>query len=52
MFEPYGEMIESGEATVESAWPCSTPNWTKWNATYNPASGFSYDVISAGRHRG
>ena len=24
----------------------------KWNATYNPSSGFSYDVVSAGRHRG
>lgn len=52
MYQPYGEMIESGEATVEEAWPCSTPNWTSGTPPTTPSSGFSYDVVSAGRHRG
>ena len=45
-------MIESGEATVEECVAMLYAELDKWNATYNPASGFSYDVVSAGRHRG
>lgn len=52
MFKSYGEMIESGEATVEECVAMLYAELDKWNATYNPASGFSYDVVSAGRHRG
>lgn len=52
MYQPYGDLIESGEATVEECVAMLYAELDKWNATYNPSSGFSYDVISAGRHRG
>lgn len=52
MYEAYGDMIASGEATVEECVAMLYAELDKWNATYNPASGFSYDVVSAGRHRG
>lgn len=52
MYQPYGDQIESGEATVEECVAMLYAELDKWNATYNPSSGFSYDVISAGRHRG
>lgn len=52
MYQPYGDLIESGEATVEECVAMLYAELDKWNATYNPSSGFSYDLISAGRHRG
>ena len=52
MYQPYGDLIESGEATVEECVAMLYAELDKWNATYTPSSGFSYDVISAGRHRG
>ena len=52
VYEAYGEMIANGEATVEECVAMLYAELDKWNATYNPASGFSYDVVSAGRHRG
>lgn len=52
MYQPYGDLIENGEATVEECVAMLYAELDKWNATYNPSSGFSYDVISAGRHRG
>lgn len=52
MYQPYGDLIESGEATVEECVAMLYAELDKWNATYNPSSGFSYDVILAGRHRG
>ena len=52
MYQPYGDLIESGEATVEECVAMLYAELDKWNATYNPSSGFSYDVISAGRHHG
>ena len=52
MYEAYGEMIANGEATVEECVAMLYAQLDKWNATYNPASNFSYDVVSAGRHRG
>lgn len=52
MYQPYGEMIANGEATVEECVAMLYAELDKWNATYNPAYNFSYDVMSAGRHRG
>ena len=52
VYEAYGDLIESGEATVEECVAMLYAELDKWNATYNPSSGFSYDVVSAGRHRG
>lgn len=52
MYQSYGELIESGEATVEECVAMLYAELDKWNATYNPYSNFSYDVVSAGRHRG
>ena len=52
MYQPYGEMIANGEATVEECVAMLYAELDKWNATYNPATNFSYDVVSAGRHRG
>ena len=52
MYQPYGEMIESGEATVEECVAMLYAELDKWNATYNPATNFSYEVVCAGRHRG
>ena len=52
MYQPYGEMIANGEATVEECVAMLYAELDKWNATYNPATNFSYEVVSAGRHRG
>ncbi|MBO4836904.1 MAG: hypothetical protein J5564_04345 [Clostridia bacterium] len=49
-FDNYGRIAAKQGAEAALQQLCGELD--KWNATYNPYLNFSYDVVSAGRHRG